>query len=252
MTANTDEIAESWRAEVISALPWQRASNQGDVGAGDLRGFPVVAPGFPGRGFLKPGIAIVDSQRKSYAAREKIAADLAHDLSLPVPPAVLWRRKEHWEEVEPRVVVSLYLYLESIDWALVEYAGKRPLNLDEGEARVLLAATSGMLAFDTWVDQHEHGPPYPGNLVWGYNRQARDSKIVFLDYASALGADGSWTEEGWRTVSAPAMQPLLRANLQPELLERAVASIENVTDESISSIVQRIPDDFLSSERETP
>lgn len=61
---------------------------------------------------------------------------------------------------------------------------------------------------------------------------------MFLDYASALGADGSWSEEGWRTVSAPAMQPLLRANLQPALLERAVASIENVTDESISSIVR--------------
>lgn len=151
LMANTDEIAKSWRPEVISSLPWQRASNQGDVGAGDLRGFPVVASGFPGRGFLKPGIAIVDSPRKSYAAREKIAADLAHDLSLPVPPAVLWRRNEHWEEVESRVVISLYLYLESSDWALVEYAGKRPLNLDEGEARVLLAATSGMLAFDTSV-----------------------------------------------------------------------------------------------------
>lgn len=153
-----EEIACAWRGEVVSTLPWRPADEQPEVESGDLKGFAVVAEGFPGRGFLKPGVRLPDADRKCHAAREKIAADLAFDLSLPVPPAILWRRPGQPTHVETQVVVSQFVYPEDVKWFMVEYGNVRPVVLSSDEAAEILRRASGMLAFDTWVDQHEHAP----------------------------------------------------------------------------------------------
>ena len=239
-----EQIAKDWRRDVVSALPWQRATNQNDLSNGVLRGYAVTAPGLPRRGFLKPGLRLPEADGKCWAAREKIAADLAHELGLPVPPAILWRQADRLPHVEPHVVITLIGHPNLIEWTRVRYLGARPPGTNEPDARKAFAACSGVLAFDTWLDQHEHARQHAGNLVWGYG-SADEAQITFLDYASALGADGSWESGGWRSVVVPAFDPFLLAALDRVWLRRTVDAIELVSDERIKEIVARIPEDFL-------
>lgn len=239
-----EQIAADWRSEVVSAFPWRRATKQSDLGRGVLHGYAVVALGFPRRGFLKPGTRLPDADRKCWAAREKIAADLAYELRLPVPPAVLWRHTGRSPYIEPHVVVTLIGHPELLEWAGVAYLGDRPPGMIEADASRAFAACSGVLAFDTWVDQHEHASEHVGNVVWGYG-SSEAPKISLLDYASALGADGSWENDGWKNVDVPRFQPVLLGALDRARLDRTIDAIEALPDKRIEEIVRRIPDDFL-------
>lgn len=235
------EIAIEWRATVVSAMSWRPAGRQPLVDEGDLQGFAVVAQGFRGRGFLKPGVRVPGADRRHFAAREKIAADLAFELGLPVPPAVLWRRDG---APEPNVVITLFVYPQDVKWFVVEFGGVRPLALSEEAVKEALRSVGGMLAFDTWLDQHEHAPHRPGNIVWGFDPASGESGITFLDYASALGSDGSWSA-GAGPVVEPAWPVLLRRHVDARQIAAVLAAIERLSRDQIAEIVQRIPEDFL-------
>jgi hypothetical protein len=239
------EVAASWRAEAVSTLAWRRARDQSGSGGGILKGYAVEAAGFPRRGYLKPGERLPAAARaKCYAAREKIAADLAYDLGLAVPPATLCRVKDDWGDPEPCAVVTLFLYPFQLDWTDVVFENLRPPNMSDEDVAKVLAQATGAFAFDTWLDQADHAEAHPGNIVWGYN-PVGGSELVFLDYASSMGADASWNDEGWFTVALAPFPRFLLDRLDLGLLEQTLTKIETFSEASIQEVVERVPTNFL-------
>lgn len=230
---------------MVSRLQWRGAASRPDFNTGDLQGFLVEARGFPRTAFLKPGIA-QQGPARFHAAREKIASDLAFDLGLPVPPAILWRRPRGGEM---RVVLSLVKYPRQLAWAFVEQGEMRPPGIDTALATRAFRSASGMLAFDAWVDQHEHARHHPGNIVWGFDpSDPPASGIVFLDYANALGSGGQWWTPENR-IEEPGFPSLLLPHLDPTVLDEVVRRIEGFSLTALTEIVDRVPDDFLPRAR---
>jgi len=238
------EIAAEWRRICVSPYMWRPCVDQAGVITGEAGGYWVEAHGFPRRGYLKPANSHPDEHTHYRAAREKIACDVACDLSLSLPPALLTTRDNPPSGCTACVVVTLVMYPAQWNWATVRTHTIDPTPVGAAMAGAL-ARCSAMLAFDTWVAQTDHGD-HPDNIVWGYDPAALgDSAIVFLDYANALGFNGQWTAGQWQQTQAAQWPPLLLKYLDKSLVEAMVARIEAFPEATIREIVSRIPDSHL-------
>ncbi len=188
---------------------------------------------------MKPTEEKADDPLYRRAAREKIASDLAFELGLPVPPVLL-------ATFPPGLpaCISLVMYPRQFAWEHI-----KSQSLDESDLGVALARAlpqcGSMLAFDTWIKQMDHGD-HPHNIVLGYvPGQLATSELVFLDFAFSMGFDRSWNEGGWRDVRKAHFPPLMLEQLDSERLEDGVRRIESLADETIATIIDRIPEPFL-------
>jgi hypothetical protein len=242
------EIAREWRQLVTSPHKWQACANQAGAIQGEAGGFFVECSEIPRRGYLKPAGVHGNAAQVARAAREKIAADLALDLGLPVPPAVLTVRDNPPAGCEAAVVVSLVMYPRQ--WAWEHVRTQQPEESPKGLALAqALAACGPMLAFDTWLQQTDHGD-HPHNIVWGYDpAHALDSRILFLDFAFSMGFQGNWAGDGWRTCTQAPFPPLLVAHLDRVALTRTIVAIEKMLDDQIQEVVQRIPPSHLPDDQ---
>lgn len=242
MAATTADIAARWRARAELALEWLPAPNQTSR-HGESRGFEVYSPSVEGRRcYLKP--RKVD--RRPYtarAAREKICSDLAADLGVPVPPAILCRRAgAQRNNEEAYVVVTLFMYPTQFHWGSVRD------TLDDGDElsrimRTLLPHVSARaFAFDTWVLQGDHND-HDSNISFGYDPSEPSRRgYVFLDYAMALrfGLEADWEQSG-----AAGFPPRMKRDLDTASLAEAVSNIEALPESRIRDVVGRIPQEFL-------
>jgi hypothetical protein len=89
-----EALARSWREHVETADPWRPTGNPGAAG-GQAQGYFVTSG--PVNAFAKPSQRDTSPTPVPRAAHEKIAADLAFDLRLPLPPAILHR----WSDPPP-------------------------------------------------------------------------------------------------------------------------------------------------------
>ena len=158
---------------------------------------------------------------------------------MPVPPAVLLPLTAGGEHA----VVTLFLHRFQLEWPAVVFEGFVPPRTSDADITRILAERTRVLAFDTWLDQYDHGDAHAGNVVWGYGPGG--SELVFLDYASSMGADGSWRTDGWRTVENAPFPRQLLARLDGDLLDRTIDRIEHYPPAAIEEIVGRIPSGFL-------
>ncbi len=239
-----EEIANDWRSRAMSILQWERCPNQAGLVEGEAGGYFVQADGFPRRGYLKPVRPHSDAATVSRAAREKIAADLAHDLGLPVPPVQLVQLDDAPDGCEKAVAVSLIMYPVQHSWSLINQIdlSENPTGL--AIARVL-SECSPMLVFDTWVDQTDHAD-HPHNIVWGYDRKnLSDSKIIFLDFAFSMGFRGSWANGDWRNIRIAGFPRKMKEVLRPDDISSTVQKISDMDDSNIYEIVTRIPPSHL-------
>lgn len=142
------EVAKAWRAEVVSSRQWRRAPNQAGVIEGEATGFFVKTAGFGRRAYLKPAKDHPDSARHRRAAREKIASDLACDLGLPVPPAVLWNRPSVEGGEQRAVVLTLVMFPRQWPWQMVRTRAMDDTVYGTALAKALWGC-SPMWVFDT-------------------------------------------------------------------------------------------------------
>lgn len=240
------DIAKDWRTRAVSSLEWYPCQNQAGVVESEARGCYAEADGFPRRVYMKPIEALRDEAVHARAAREKIAADLAFDLCLPVPAVQL--TTYHSEKGDVPAGVSLVMYPIQWPWEQVKEAEVQATIHGAALAKVL-AACSPMLAFDTWLKQTDHHD-HPHNIVWGYDpADLPDSSVVFLDYANSMGYDKSWRSGGWAHVVEALFPPLLLKYLDKKALAGTVKSIAEYPEASIREIVTRIPETHLSNEQ---
>src|SRR5262249_47205118 len=101
-----------WRNEVVSNEIWDKHINPAQpVQPGEAGGF-LVRSGGGVVAYLKP---TKDEPSCPRPAHEKICADLAFEIGLPVPPAVLYRRPNPGAEAK-QVVLSLVPHGATYEW----------------------------------------------------------------------------------------------------------------------------------------
>lgn len=138
---DVEALATEWRGSVVSSDDWIVAGTPGATASGAY--FVRSGDLF---GIAKPHEADLMTSGKPQAALEKIAADLAFDLQLPVPPAVLWRRPDGGGRVERNVSISVRAFERATPWSVARKAARAQLNRWEKD---LVAAASAMVPFDT-------------------------------------------------------------------------------------------------------
>ena len=234
-------VGVEWRSKALDTAPWKATTEERP--GGEAQGFFVARDGL--RGYLKPSKAdAADIAAVPRAAHEKIAADLAFDLGLPIPPAILVDGKACGGLVQA-AVVSLVLYPEIHKW---DQAAATPASL--AMARHILrstrAAWSGIVALDTWLGNTDRNNAT--NLLIGIdpNTEPPLAEAVFCDYAYSM-LYSKWTKGGCQGVALPGILPVLMDLLDRDAALVTAEKIKSFSVEIIAGIVNRIPETHLQS-----
>jgi hypothetical protein len=246
-------LCKAWRGLVELEGGWSKSASQGGglfevARDGEAGGFFVSLEAYPGRrAYLKP----LKRQSHRRAAREKIAADLAFELGLSVPPVLLTENGKT-ADAERFAAVSLVMYPIQISWGAIDdrLARGEPAEFAPMLPRLPTAASQA-LAFDTWVGQSDHVKP--SNIVFGYeDGRAAQGRLVFLDYAFSQGIFGGWDNANHLKCGAAPFPKRLCATVESAAVSDMVQRIESLPDEVITDIVRRIPFQWLREEEGTP
>lgn len=217
---------------------WSEAGLPGSRG-GTFGCFPVA--GVALGGFAKPrGSPVVRIEDHPVAALEKIASDLAFDLGLPVPPAVLWERegpRSHGRQL----IISAAPFDGALTWLQVEAA---PPSVAARILPTLSPSASAIAAFDTWLMN--------GDRVNRGNILVREdvgppalTRVAYIDFANSLSRvfrikPDIWKDEGGTVPMFPHGLPVDLASM-----DATVSAIEKLPEAQLRVIVERIPARFL-------
>lgn len=241
---NVEAIARAWRAQVLSAESW-RVVGPRTIQHGEASGFFVTANGVGG--YAKPGRNQPPVTEHPRAAHEKIAADLAHDLGLPVPPCTLWERPSPGAG-ERFCCVSLEAFVPIFQWRDV----LRAPGLAGRLANESIEAASAMVAFDTWLGNGDR--VNEGNLLVqeDVSGPVPVARFAYIDFANAF--TWSWgppsnQAEAWKFVGATGPYPVGSNRLDLTLMAKTRDAIRAVPQAAIRDIVDRVPPSFLPAAR---
>jgi len=113
----------------------------------------------------------------------------------------------------------------------------------------LFAQCSPMFVFDTWLAQVDHDD-HPHNIICGYNpNKMSESLILFIDFAYSMGFDGRWDDGKWKVVKPARFPALMLEHLDADLVEKTVAAIEALPEETIMDVVGRIDDFWIPAQQ---
>ena len=184
------------------------------------------------RGVQKPGH---DHPRNPHtAATEKIVADLAHALKLPVPPVTLFDRGPAITQPPRYVAISAWAYDDVLTW------GQADPSVTEEQRAALAVWASAMLPFESWIaadDRHN-----PGNMLVG---TAPDGTIVgaWIDYAFSL--DLFWRGNLVEPCHVGKMYPPVAAQPDPAAMKEVAERISAMENATVEEIVNRVPAEYL-------
>ena len=250
-------LGRQWRQDVLSPWRWHRAPNQAGAVSGVSDGFVVYcAEALATRAYMKPARKVTDVCMLT-AAREKIASDLAHDLGVRVPPAILTVRPDvdPASDDEPNTVVTAVMTPEQQSWGFADPTKGYLQPKDDRSVRAAVPqASARALVFDTWIDQLDHGDQRPDdrhNIIVGRPAGGDQKVLIFLDYSFSLGIKGDWRNLGYQTVAEVPFPSYMLKHLDRDELSCMMTEVEAYPDTAIDAIVQRIPDSHLPpSERD--
>jgi hypothetical protein len=181
-------------------------------------------------GVQKPG---VDGVSNPYtAATEKIVADLAYHLRLPIPPMTLWDRGTALGP--PRyVAVSAWAHEGAITW------GQAEPGVTPAQRASLLPWVSAMVPFESWIAAEDR--QNAGNMLVAVDPQG-EVLGAWIDYAFSL--DYTWKGNHMPGCHVPPAYPAVGAPMTDVMIEVAdmIQGIENAL---IEGIVNRIPSTYL-------
>jgi hypothetical protein len=175
------------------------------------------------------------------AAHEKIAADLAFDLGLPLPPAIL----HSWDDPPPVgterfVALSLIPFLSVFPRRQVTAVP----GLDAQLKLELRETASALVAFDTWVDNRDR--INDGNLL--VSKIVADPtlplQVAYIDYSYSMLY--GWRTGDYRTVTPIGIYPTDQKDADIPSMVDVLNRIENHPAQTVRDIVTRIAGSFLS------
>lgn len=168
-------------------------------------------------------------------AREKIASDLAYELGLPVPPVLLHRAKGG-------VLSCLSLVCHDIRFELGDlYDSTKPdIGLPASIVECISKANSlaDIVALDAWL--------YNWDRVNLRNTlvaiEHSGAELQFLDFGFAM----RWKETNLTDFRSVSLPPVLSQMRNEAATRRMAERISDLPTEIVTSIVGRVPSDFLS------
>ncbi len=137
---DVEALARDWARRVRTAGDWE---DHGAWAESESRPRLVYSAEFGLYGVAKPGIAKEDGVAR--AAHEKLAADLAFELDLPVPPAVLWDRSCGGSGVHGQTVISAWAFPQPHPWTEARAV------LNDQELAFAARCLSAMRVFEAWI-----------------------------------------------------------------------------------------------------
>lgn len=233
---DAERLAQDWNDHPEPTLPWVPdpaiAAQPGAEG-----GFWVTAAPF--RGYAKPLAAHrVNPHVHPVAAIEKIASDLAYELRFPVPPVALWQRTGAPANQPVHLCVSAPPFAQVIRWG--DISGNATTY--SAVSAVASSAMSAMLAFDTWLQCEDHSN-HPGNLLtMSEAGPPFRAYFAFIDYSFSMVY--KWRKSYRDAFIAPMYDQRIGTDIA--ILRDAIDGIAQVSDQTISRIVSRVPDPFIS------
>jgi hypothetical protein len=227
-----EEIAREWRQIGVTKDNWTitNAPNK----PGEANGFWVRSTSVSG--YAKPGRNQPPVSQHCRAAHEKISADLAFDVELPVPPAVLWERKLPPAGCETCCVISALPFANPHRW---DELGTISARFEPLMGRL----ASAMAVFDTWI--HNSDRHNAGNLIVteDMTHSVPILRIAYIDYANTLSLH--WSDPVRAANIAPVGVYPVNAPPDVNAMREVIAKIEALQGNVIESIVSRVPPAFL-------
>jgi len=231
-TAKINAMMKKWREMAVDDSVWR--PTEGERPGGEAAGFWVEKDGI--RGYLKPSKIDGNHANHPRAAHEKIAADLAFDLGLPVSPAVLVDGKK-CSGLVSEAVVSLVMFPEVHKWShimSVQASKVRAIELIRDTAK----NWSGIVAFDAWLANTDRAND--GNVLVGIDSESPNGQIVFCDFANCM------IHSGWRSgqTSPLSRSPMLKEFMDLVDLSAVREMAQKIRDfpaDTIDTIVNRMP-----------
>jgi hypothetical protein len=222
----TRAIDKAWSSCASSGDTWNRTgvawgTNNAPVQVGNAAGV---------LGVQKPGHD--HPENPCTAATEKIVADLAHHLGLPVPPVTLWDRGP--SAGAPRyVAVSAWAYTAPLQWGQVEP------HLTANQRAALVPWASVMLPFEAWIGAQDR--QNAGNVLVAL-AAGGETLGAWIDYAFSL--DHTWKGTHIQQCHVAPLYPPLGSAMRDvsEELADKVAAMDNA---AIEGIVNRVPSEYL-------
>lgn len=233
-------VGREWRATVVHTELWKATTEERP--GGESEGFFVSWCDL--RAYLKPSKPQASVAELPRTAHEKIAADLAFDLALPVPPAVLVDGTSCGGKVRA-AVVSLVLYPEVQKWSHAT-ATTAASAIAHHIMRSTRTMWSGMLAFDTWIANADRDNQT--NLLIGTatNLALPVSEPVFCDFSYSMLFSG-WGQGGQHTVTLVPCLPVLKDLFDRDAALETAEKIRDFPIETIVNVVNRIPEEYLQA-----
>jgi hypothetical protein len=222
---STKAVDEAWPKSALSNDTWTNHGLSWKTNTG-----PVSVVNSAGLvGVMKP--VNNSPTNPQTAATEKIVADLAFAIGLPVPPVTLWDRGA---SVSPRyVAISAWAYDNFLTW------GQAAPALTPNQKAELLPWASAMLPFEAWISAQDR--TNEGNVLIGVSSSG-ELLGAWIDYAFSL--DYAWKGASLPHCQIPPIYPPVGAVSEEAMVEVSdrIIGLENG---AIEGIVNRIPSECL-------
>jgi len=234
-----DTIRRQWRSELFSTEPWIPSADP-PIKPGEAGGYRVKSGGLVA--YLKPTNLCPEDHPR--AANEKIVSDLAFELSMSVPPMLLYRRTAPPPTEETRCCVSLILYPSVYEWEFLWNMATFPESVQQ-IIRTMISRYSSTLALDLLIHQTDRNNQRngvfctdPGNPTYG--------ELLFLDHSNTLNFQNRWNGDAWKRMEMINIPATFRGSIDKARVIEGAKQIESLPDATIRAIIDRIPDDFMS------
>jgi hypothetical protein len=222
----TTALDDAWCSCACSGDTWTPTGYQWVTENGPIK----VANAAGVSGVQKPGKIGVSNRHTP--ATEKIVADLARVIGLPVPPITLHDRGA--AAGEPRyVAISAWAFDAAVTWAQAE-----PL-LSPVQKASLVPVASAMIPFELWIGASDR--QNAGNVLID-GALGMTLKGAWIDYAFAL--DHAWKGNLHAAAGVQPVYPPIGA-LDAAVAKTVAQEIVKVDDAVIGDIVNRIAAEYL-------
>ena len=220
------DLCASWFDTIETSDPW---TEMGAIGEGESEAIRVTNHAGL-NGVAKPGKPKTDGVCR--AAHEKIAADLAHTLGLPVPPVVLWDRgNEH--EANRYLSISAWAFPQAVKWDTAQKMGFLTADLIASAG----PAVSAMLVFHTWISDTDRKSDHTQINV---DSPEDELGTAFIDHAFSMSY--VWKAADHPAGACPRYMP---APELPEIMTQTADRIAALAVEEVTRLVNRLPLAYL-------
>ena len=169
---------------------------------------------------------------------KKSRSDLAFELCLNIPPAVLHVRKNPGDPDDPQAEgEERHVVLSLVPDGRIEELDEKRAN---DRIKESLANYCGIVAFDAWLGNIDRG--FDKNILVNYGDP---NNAWFIDYCFTMDYNFRWQGDGYQCFKKLKVPSLMLPGLREGRVKKVIARIQDLDPQVIREICLRLPDAFL-------